>query len=139
MERKRRFRKPDESQHQWYKDQKYIVKQIIQKLMVVSKLKAVYVFIYLKSKLSLQNPDLTDITVRPGKACSAFHKLKKKIEIKTIWPGNEDPTLQRQCRNSTLTWIRMSERCKDRVERSRTFSPQMFLNHMEHQRWDKEM
>ena len=78
MERKRRFRKPDGSQHQWYKDQKYIVKQIIQKLMVVSKLKAVYVFIYLKSKLSLQNPDLTDITVRPGKACSAFHKLKKK-------------------------------------------------------------
>ena len=46
--------------------------------MVVSKLKAVYVFIYLKSKLSLQNPDLTDVTARPGKTCTAFHKLKKK-------------------------------------------------------------
>ena len=35
--------------------------------------------IYLKSKLSLQNPDLNDITARLGKACTAFHKLKKTI------------------------------------------------------------
>lgn len=57
--------------------------------MVVSKLKAVYVFIYLKSKLSLQNPDLTDITVRPGKACSAFHKLKKKSKSKQYSLGTK--------------------------------------------------
>ena len=40
MKRKRRFRKTDESQHQWYKDQGYIVKQIMQQLMVVNRLKA---------------------------------------------------------------------------------------------------
>lgn len=57
--------------------------------MVVSKLKAVYVFIYLKSKLSLQNPDLTDITVRPGKACSTFHKLKKKSKSKQYSMGTK--------------------------------------------------
>ena len=91
-------------------------------------------FKYLKSKLRLQNPDLNDTTPRLAKACNAFHKLKKNMKSKQYSLRRKiiQKIKQNQYQNSTLAWIRMSKRCKDRVERSRTFSRQMSLDHMKH-------